>query len=43
MTENELFHNVFIFGVNDEVVHTGFIKMAHYLIGMGCYRKVTVR
>jgi 2-polyprenyl-3-methyl-5-hydroxy-6-metoxy-1,4-benzoquinol methylase len=29
------FHNVFVFSMNDEVVHTGFYPMAHYLIGMG--------
>lgn len=29
------FANVFIFSMNDEVVHTGFSPMAHYLIGMG--------
>jgi cyclopropane fatty-acyl-phospholipid synthase-like methyltransferase len=26
------FHNVFLFSMNDEVVHTGYSKMAHYLI-----------
>lgn len=26
------FHNVFLFSMNDEVVHTGFPPMAHYLI-----------
>ena len=26
------FHNVFLFSMNDEVVHTGFSKMAHYLM-----------
>ena len=26
------FHNVFLFSMNDEVVHTGFYPMAHYLI-----------
>ena len=26
------FNNVFLFSMNDEVVHTGFDKMAHYLI-----------
>jgi 2-polyprenyl-3-methyl-5-hydroxy-6-metoxy-1,4-benzoquinol methylase len=30
------FHNVFMFSMNDEVVHTGFAPMAHYLIGLGC-------
>lgn len=37
--ENEMrqyFKHVFIFGANDEVVHTGFLPMAHYLIGVGC-------
>lgn len=26
------FHNVFLFSMNDEVVHTGFAPMAHYVI-----------
>lgn len=34
-----LFHNVFLFGINDEVVHTGFTPMAHYLVGIGCNRR----
>jgi 2-polyprenyl-3-methyl-5-hydroxy-6-metoxy-1,4-benzoquinol methylase len=29
------FENVFIFSMNDEVVHTGFAPMAHYLFAMG--------
>jgi 2-polyprenyl-3-methyl-5-hydroxy-6-metoxy-1,4-benzoquinol methylase len=28
------FHTVFIFSMNDETVHTGFFKMAHYLIAV---------
>lgn len=28
------FHNVFMFSMNDEVVHTGFHKMAHYVIAL---------
>lgn len=28
------FHNVFMFSMNDEVVHTGFMPMAHYLFGL---------
>lgn len=28
------FHNVFVFSMNDEVVHTGFTPMAHYLIAL---------
>lgn len=30
------FHNVFLFGINDEVVHTGFVPMAHYLMALAC-------
>jgi 2-polyprenyl-3-methyl-5-hydroxy-6-metoxy-1,4-benzoquinol methylase len=30
------FHNVFIFSMNDEVLHTGFPAMAHYLFAIGC-------
>ncbi|OGQ06021.1 MAG: methyltransferase [Deltaproteobacteria bacterium RIFCSPLOWO2_01_44_7] len=29
------FYNVFIFSMNDEVVHVGFWPMAHYIFGMG--------
>jgi cyclopropane fatty-acyl-phospholipid synthase-like methyltransferase len=29
------FHNVFLFSMNDEVVHTGFGPLAHYLIAVG--------
>lgn len=32
----EHFTQVFMFGANDEVVHTGFLPMAHYLIAVGC-------
>ena len=30
------FHNVFIFSMNDEVVHTGFYPMAHYYFALCC-------
>ena len=30
------FHNVFIFSMNDEVVHTGFGPMAHYRFAVAC-------
>lgn len=33
------FHNVFIFSMNDEVVHTGYYPMAHYLIALCCSKK----
>jgi hypothetical protein len=29
-----VFHNVFVFSMNDEVVHTGFQPMAHYLLAL---------
>ncbi len=35
----EYFNNVFLFSVNDEMVHTGFSKMAHYLIALCVYPK----
>lgn len=28
------FHNVFMFSMNDEVVHTGYMPMAHYLFAL---------
>lgn len=31
---NQHFSNVFMFSMSDEVVHTGFMPMAHYLIAM---------
>jgi len=30
------FRNVFIFSMNDEVVHTGFTPLAHYLFALCC-------
>jgi 2-polyprenyl-3-methyl-5-hydroxy-6-metoxy-1,4-benzoquinol methylase len=33
------FHTVFVFSMNDEVVHTGFYPMAHYLLAIGCHRR----
>ena len=33
------FHNVFMFSMNDEVVHTGFYPMAHYLLALCCGKK----
>jgi 2-polyprenyl-3-methyl-5-hydroxy-6-metoxy-1,4-benzoquinol methylase len=33
------FHNVFLFSMNDEIVHTGFHKMAHYLFAIGCGKR----
>ena len=36
---SKYFHNVFIFSMNDEVVHTGFYPMAHYLFALCCDKK----
>jgi len=33
------FRNVFMFSMNDEVVHTGYHKMAHYLFALGCGKR----
>jgi cyclopropane fatty-acyl-phospholipid synthase-like methyltransferase len=33
------FHNVFMFSMNDEVVHTGFHRMAHYIFAVGAGKK----
>ena len=30
----QYFDNVFLFSMNDEVVHTGFSKMAHYILAL---------
>ncbi|MGB0553995.1 MAG: class I SAM-dependent methyltransferase [Alphaproteobacteria bacterium] len=30
------FHNVMVFSMNDEIVHTGFYPMAHYLFAVCC-------
>lgn len=37
------FHTVFLFSMNDEVVHTGFARMAHYLIGVCAAKKPPVQ
>jgi 2-polyprenyl-3-methyl-5-hydroxy-6-metoxy-1,4-benzoquinol methylase len=33
------FRTVFVFSMNDEVVHTGFYPMAHYLLAVACHRR----
>lgn len=37
------FDHVFIFGMNDEVVHTGFYPMCHYIMALACGIKRTGR
>lgn len=38
-TMQRFFHNVFLFSMNDEVVHTGYHAMAHYLWALGAGKK----
>src|SRR5581483_11647084 len=33
---SKFFHHVFIFSMNDEVIHTGFSPMAQYLLALCC-------
>ena len=33
------FENVFLFSMNDEMVHTGYSKMAHYLVAVCATKK----
>ena len=36
---DKYFHNSFVFSMNDEVVHTGYHPMAHYLMAFGVGKK----
>jgi 2-polyprenyl-3-methyl-5-hydroxy-6-metoxy-1,4-benzoquinol methylase len=38
-TLEQYFHTVFVFSMNDEVIHTGFYPMAHYLLCVACHRR----
>jgi SAM-dependent methyltransferase len=33
------FNNVFMFGMNDEVLHTGFAPMCHYILALACGKR----
>lgn len=35
----DYFHHVFMFSMNDEIVHTGFHEMSHYNIALCCEKK----
>lgn len=35
----EIFEFVFLFSAHDEVVHTGYLPLAHYLIAVACKKK----
>jgi hypothetical protein len=39
-TMQRYFHSVFMFCMNDEVLHVGFHKMAHYIIAVCCDKRV---
>lgn len=36
---SQFFEHVFLFGANDEVVHTGYLPLAHYFIALCCKPK----
>ncbi len=38
-TMQRYFANVFMFSMNDEVVHTGYHKMSHYLLAVCCNKR----
>ncbi len=38
-TLSKFFKNVFIFSMNDEVIHTGYFPMAHYILALCCSKK----
>ena len=37
----DFFHSVFMFSMNDEVIHTGFHKMAHYILAVAAHRRAS--
>ncbi|MBF5059055.1 class I SAM-dependent methyltransferase [Candidatus Neptunochlamydia vexilliferae] len=41
-TLKKYFHQVLPFGINDEVMHTGFGSMAHYIVCVACHKKEVV-
>lgn len=34
------FHNIFIFSMNDELIHTGYYPMAHYFMALCAYPRI---
>jgi 2-polyprenyl-3-methyl-5-hydroxy-6-metoxy-1,4-benzoquinol methylase len=38
---SDYFHHVFLFSMNDEVVHTGYQAMSHYNIALCCERRTS--
>jgi len=39
---SEGFNNVFMFGMNDEVLHTGYAPMCHYIFALACGKRCMV-
>jgi 2-polyprenyl-3-methyl-5-hydroxy-6-metoxy-1,4-benzoquinol methylase len=39
-TMSKYFEHVFIFGMNDETLHTGYYSMCHYIFALGVERKL---
>ena len=40
---SKYFHNIFLFSMNDEVVHTGFLPMSHYIFAVCSEKKIKNR
>lgn len=40
-TMKQFFHNVYMFSMNDEVIHTGHHNMAHYIMAL-CVQKIKI-
>lgn len=38
-TLERYFHNVFAFGINDEILHTGYAAMTHYIVCVACNKR----
>ena len=36
---SKFFNNVYMFSMNDEVLHTGYDKMSHYIFGLANSKK----
>ena len=33
------FNNIYMFSMNDEIVHTGYDAMSHYIFALACNKK----
>ena len=39
LTKNIYFNNIYMFSMNDEMVHTGYDAMSHYIFALACNKK----